>query len=87
MRYLSVEEGRKAPGLRLVLTQGVPGPWGESAKAIFKIKGLAYQAEVRARLDTVEESLGAQPGIQKALLTLSAPGDATDLRPARVTAG
>ncbi len=44
MRYLSIEEGRKAPGLRLVLTQGVPGPWGEAAKAIFKVKGLAYRA-------------------------------------------
>ncbi len=48
MRYLSIEEGRKAPGLRLVLTQGVPGPWGEAAKAIFKVKGLAYRAVAQA---------------------------------------
>jgi len=44
MRYASVDEGRNANGLRLVLTQGVPGPWGEAAKAIFKVKGLDYLA-------------------------------------------
>lgn len=44
MKYASVEEGRKAKGLRLVLSQGVPGPWGEAAKAIFRVKGLEYLA-------------------------------------------
>lgn len=42
MKYLSVEEAINAPGLRLVLTAGVPGPWGESAKAILAYKGLDY---------------------------------------------
>jgi glutathione S-transferase len=44
MKYLSVEEGMAAKGLRLVLTRGVPGPWGELAKAIFHVKGLPYAA-------------------------------------------
>lgn len=44
MEYLSVEEAIARPGLRLVLTRGVPGPWGELAKAIFHVKGLAYAA-------------------------------------------
>lgn len=44
MRYLSVEEGRAMRGLRLVLSAGVPGPWGEAAKAIFRIKRLDYAA-------------------------------------------
>lgn len=44
MHYLSVEEGHRAPGLRLVLTKGVPGPWGESAKAIFRMKKLEFAA-------------------------------------------
>ena len=35
MEYLSVEEAKNRSGLRLVLTRGVPGPWGEAAKAIF----------------------------------------------------
>ena len=29
MDYLSVEEGRKSNGLRLVLVAGTPGAWGE----------------------------------------------------------
>ena len=44
MKYLSVEQGIAQPGLRLVLTRGVPGPWGELAKAIFHVKGLPYAA-------------------------------------------
>lgn len=44
MKYLSVEEAIDMPGLRLVLTAGVPGPWGESAKAILSYKGLAFTA-------------------------------------------
>ena len=42
MKYLSVEEAIDLPGLRLVLTAGVPGPWGESAKAILAHKGLVF---------------------------------------------
>lgn len=42
MEYISVEEAVTAPGLRLVLSAGVPGPWGESAKAILSYKGLAF---------------------------------------------
>jgi glutathione S-transferase len=43
MEYLSIDQAKQATGLRLVLTQGVPGPWGESAKALFDIKGIPYQ--------------------------------------------
>lgn len=42
MNYLDVSEARTLPGLRLVLTAGVPGPWGESAKKIFEYKMIAY---------------------------------------------
>lgn len=42
MKYLSIEEAIDTPGLRLVLTAGVPGPWGESAKALLGHKGLAF---------------------------------------------
>jgi len=44
MQYLSVEEGVAQAGLRLVLTRGVPGPWGELAKAILHVKRLPYAA-------------------------------------------
>ena len=43
MEYISVTEAIEAPGLRLVLSAGVPGPWGESAKALLAYKGLEYQ--------------------------------------------
>jgi glutathione S-transferase len=41
-KYLSVEEAVALPGLRLVLTRGVPGPWGEAAKAILHVKKIPY---------------------------------------------
>lgn len=40
--YVDVDTARKARGLRLVLTRGVPGPWGESAKGIFWVKRVPY---------------------------------------------
>lgn len=42
MDYLTIEQAKSAGGLRLVLTAGVPGPWGESAKAILSYKGIAF---------------------------------------------
>jgi glutathione S-transferase len=40
--YLSVEQAIPMRGLRLVLTRGVPGPWGEAAKAILHVKKIPY---------------------------------------------
>jgi glutathione S-transferase len=40
--YIGVEEAKDLPGLRLVLTQGVPGPWGEAAKGMFHVKGIPF---------------------------------------------
>ena len=42
MEYLEPEVARPRKGLRLVLTAGVPGPWGEAAKSIFHLKGIGY---------------------------------------------
>lgn len=42
MKYLSVAEAKALPGLRLVLTAGVPGPWGESAKYLVGYKEIDY---------------------------------------------
>ncbi len=45
--WLSVEEARDLPGLRLVLSVGVPGPWGEAAKGLFHVKGLSCRYVVQ----------------------------------------
>ena len=42
MKYYEVAEARDMPGLRLVLTAHVPGPWGESAKKILDYKQIPY---------------------------------------------
>ncbi|WP_238946840.1 glutathione S-transferase family protein [Seongchinamella unica] len=42
MDYVSVADARDGQGLRVVLTKGVPGPWGESIKAMLAYKGLDY---------------------------------------------
>ena len=42
MDYITVEEAIDAGGLRLVLTAGVPGPWGEAAKYILQHKGIEF---------------------------------------------
>ena len=42
--YLDVAAARDQKGLRLVLTAGVPGPWGEAAKGLFYTKGIDYAA-------------------------------------------
>ena len=40
--YLEVAEAREHPGLRLAITAGYPGPWGEAAKGIFRLKGIPF---------------------------------------------
>lgn len=55
MHYLNVAEARALPGLRLVLSAHVPGPWGEAAKAIFAARGVAYHPVEQKILDANEE--------------------------------
>ncbi len=44
MDYKTVSEARHLAGLRLVLTEGMPGPWAEAAKAIFNYKDIDFIA-------------------------------------------
>lgn len=44
MHYLSVSEAIERPGLRLVLSPGLPGPWSVAAKAVFDLKRIPYEA-------------------------------------------
>jgi glutathione S-transferase len=44
MRFVTLDEARASPGLRLVVTSGVPSPWSETAKGCFDAKGIDYVA-------------------------------------------
>jgi hypothetical protein len=41
-QYSEVEQAIAMPGLRVVLSPGVPGPWSESAKGILHVKKIPY---------------------------------------------
>ncbi|MGI9433160.1 MAG: hypothetical protein ACR2PQ_13145 [Myxococcota bacterium] len=42
MQYTELVDAIEMPGLRLVLTPDLPGPWGEAAKGLFAVKKIAY---------------------------------------------
>jgi len=44
MNYVDVDVARSLPGVRLVLTAGFPGPWGQAVKKMFELKSIAYVA-------------------------------------------
>jgi glutathione S-transferase len=48
-QYIEVDEAIGMPGLRVVLTPGVPGPWSEAAKGILHVKRIPY-VKVRQEL-------------------------------------
>jgi len=55
MDYVSVEEARGASGLRLVLTGGLPAPWSESAKGVFRARNVSYTPVLQVGGGTNEE--------------------------------
>lgn len=67
--YLSVDEARDLPGLRLVLSAGVPGPWGEAAKGVFRVKGIDF-ARVRQDPGLPNQALAEWTGRDNAPLAV-----------------
>lgn len=65
MKYYSVEEARKMPGLRLVLTAHMPGPWGEAAKAVLGARNVDY-VPVEQRAMEPNEDLFEWTGLRNA---------------------
>lgn len=65
MEYLSIADARQARGLRLVLSAGVPGPWGESAKAVLKGRNVQY-VPVAQLMMGANDDLRAWTGLRNA---------------------
>jgi glutathione S-transferase len=65
MEYVEPRDAADMSGLRLVLTVGVPGPWGEAAKNIFEYKGIDY-VPVAQHASRANEDLLAWTGIRNA---------------------
>lgn len=42
MPWIEANEARTLPGLRLVVTKGIPNPWSEAAKAVFDVKKIPW---------------------------------------------
>src|SRR5579863_1057192 len=40
MNFVTLEEARTAPGLKLVVAASLPSPWSEAAKGILHVKGV-----------------------------------------------
>lgn len=64
-QFLTVEEGRAAHGVRLVLTAGAPGPWGEAIKGMLHVKGIPY-VRVRQEAGGTNDALMAWTGVRNA---------------------
>jgi glutathione S-transferase len=63
--WIEVEEARSRGGLRLVISAGVPGPWGEAAKAVFRVKGVPF-VKVRQLVGQRNDELFAWTGHRNA---------------------
>lgn len=65
MDYVSVAEARELTGLRLALSAGTPGPWGEAAKAVLKLRNVPY-TPVRQHIMQANEELVGWTGARNA---------------------
>jgi glutathione S-transferase len=65
MKYLSAAEARELPGLRLVLTAHMPGPWGEAAKAVLSVRHVNYVPVAQAAMEA-NDDLYAWTGVRNA---------------------
>ncbi|MGE3692877.1 MAG: hypothetical protein AB7F98_15995 [Novosphingobium sp.] len=65
MEYVSVAQARAMPGLRLALSAGTCGPWGEAAKAVFKLRNVPF-VPVRQHIMQANEELVEWTGFRNA---------------------
>jgi len=59
LNYVDIEDARSMPGLRLILgAYTIPGPWRESGRGLFDVKGLEYTCVRAANRDRDEAEFG-----------------------------
>ena len=56
IEYVDLETARAARGVRMVVTNLVPSPWGEAAKALFRIAGVKVLAVRSQRGDAAQDA-------------------------------
>ena len=60
VNYVSIAEAKTLGGLRLILGgYAIPGPWRESCKCLFEVKGIPYTAVRCSNVGAIETSFGA----------------------------
>lgn len=69
MKYLSVAEAKDLPGLRLVLTAHMPGPWGEAAKYVLGARGISFVPVQQLAMEANDE-LFAWTGMRNAPIAM-----------------
>ncbi len=69
MKYYSVAEARQMPGMRLVLTAHMPGPWGEAAKAVLSARNIDYIPVEQLAMEP-NDDLFAWTGIRNAPIAI-----------------
>jgi glutathione S-transferase len=67
MEFLETAEAKRRSGLRLVTVGGVPSPWSEAAKGIFRVKGIPF---VGVRFSPGDADLRAWTGCDNAPVAL-----------------
>lgn len=76
INYVSIAEARAMGGLRLVLgAYTIPGPWRESCKALFDVKGIPY-ASVRCSNEGASETSFGAEGSHSELIAWTAQSSA-----------
>ena len=69
MEYLPVAKAKDMPGLRLVLTAYMPGPWGEAAKYILGARNIDFVPVEQLAMETNDE-LFAWTGMRNAPIAM-----------------
>jgi glutathione S-transferase len=76
INYVSIAEARAMGGLRLVLGgYAIPGPWRESCKGLFDVKGIPYTSVRCSNAGAAETSFGAD-GAHSELIAWTAQSSA-----------